>query len=100
MRVKHSPEDSRLSSSYTFGHFKIPMTQTAGSNKKLHHYKFLMEVSSFFSLVLVRGENKLKSYRVGEKKNDSSKSILTFYQNIVLISNLNFVLFVSARMLY
>ena len=46
MHVKHSPEDSRLSSSYTFGHFKIPMAQTAGSNKKLHHCKFLMEVSS------------------------------------------------------
>ena len=47
MHVKHCPEDSRLSSSYTFGHFKIPMTQTAGSNKKLHHCKFLMGVRFF-----------------------------------------------------
>ena len=37
MHVKHSSEDSRPSSSYPFGHFKIPMTIV----------KFLTEESSF-----------------------------------------------------
>ena len=51
---------SRLSSGYPFGHFKASMTHIVQSNRRMHHCKVSHRNVYLFSLVLMRGENKVK----------------------------------------